>query len=118
MPRGSNPNSRANLKKGKPFTAETARKASEKGLATQKYNASFRAAGRDLLTDEEMSKMWKAMIARAKSGNITAFKTLFDVMGEAAQDVIQKDAEVNIAFLAPVSPPETPPDDIEEEQNE
>lgn len=117
MPRGDNPNSRKNLTH-KGFDTETARKAGQKGRATQKYNASFRAAGRDMLTDEEMAKMWKAMIARAKSGNITAFKTLFDVMGEAAQDVISKEADVNIAFLAPVSPPETPPDDIEEETNE
>ena len=118
MPRGDNPNSRKNLQKGKPFTAETARIASKKGLAIQKYNASFRAAGKDLLTDEEMQKMWEAMIKRAKSGNISAFKMLFDVMGEGAQDITSKDAEVNIAFLAPVAPAEKPPENIEVESDE
>lgn len=117
MPRGDNPNSRKNLAKGKPFTAETARKASKKGLATQKYNASFRAAGKELLTDEEMAKMWTAMINRAKSGNITAFKMLFDVMGEGAQDDVDKAAQLNI-HIAPVQAPELPPDDIEEESDE
>lgn len=116
MPKGSNPNSRANLKKGNRFDKESAREANKKSIATKKYNASFRAAGRDMLTDEEMQKMWKAMIARAKSGNISAFKMLFDVMGEAAQDAIAKDADVNIAYLAPVSPPESPPE-IEDETN-
>jgi hypothetical protein len=113
MPRGDNPNSRKNLAKGKPFTAETAREASKKGLATQKYNASFRAAGKDLLTDEEMAKMWKAMIQRAKNGNITAFKTLFEVMGEG--QIIENNGEIRIAYLVKQDPPEKPPAEIEEE---
>lgn len=109
MPRGDNPNSKANLKKGKPFNAETARKAKQKSDATKQYQASFRACGRDVLTDEELRKMWTAMIQRAKSGNIKAFELLYNVMGEGMTE--QTGAQVNLAILADVLPREEPPKD-------
>ena len=118
MPKGSNPNSKKALaenRKKTQFNGESAVKAAKKSNATKKYNASFRAAGRDMLTDASMQKMWNAMIKRAEQGNINAFKMLFDVMGEAALDLVSNDAEVNLAFIAPVSAPETPPEEIEDE---
>jgi isocitrate dehydrogenase len=112
MPRGDNPNSKKALAENRQktqFRGENAVNASKKGNATKKYQASFRAAGKDMLTDEEMQKMWKAMIARAKSGNISAFKMLFDVMGEGVVQE-QTGTQVNIE-LAQVLPREEPPDD-------
>ena len=121
MPRGDNPNSRKALEKNRKktqFSGENAVKMGAKGNATRKYNASFRAAGRDMLTDTAMQKMWSAMIKRAEQGNINAFKMLFDVMGEATLDLITQDAEVNLAFIETVSTPEPPPEDIEDEVDE
>ena len=110
MPRGDNPNSKANLAKGKPFNAETARKAKQKSDQSKKYNASFRACGRDVLTDDELKKMWIAMIKRAQGGNIKAFELLYNVMGEALAES-NTGAQVNLAILADVLPREEPPDE-------
>lgn len=91
MPRGSNPNSRKALEENRQktqFRGESAVKAAKKSNQVQRYNASFRAAGREKLTDDELNEMWAAMIEKAKSGSVSAFKTLFDVMGEgSAQDI-------------------------------
>ena len=110
MPRGDHPNSKKNLQKGKPFNAETARKAQKKSAESHRYNASFRAAGKDILTDEELKKMWTAMVKRAQSGNIAAFKMLFDVMGEGAVQEHTGDAQVNLV-IQDVLPREEPPDE-------
>lgn len=107
MPRGDNPNSRANLKQISP---KDAREMQKKSVESRKYKASFRAAGKDLLTDEEMAKMWKAMIARAKSGNIAAFKMLFDVMGEGVLQETTGGAKVNLVIQETL-PREEPPDE-------
>ena len=111
MPRGENPNSRANLTHR--FTEQTARQAQKKSAATRKYNGRFREAAKEALTDDALSTMVQAMIHRAEQGNIAAFKTLFDIMGEANQ--AEPEAEVRLAFLAPQDEPEQPPEDIPEE---
>lgn len=64
--------------------------------------------------------MWAAlyfMIARAKKGNISAFKTLFDVMGEANQ-IESNESEIRLAYIARMDPPEEPPEFIGEEYAE
>lgn len=98
MPRGSNPNSRKNLTHPG-FSTETARKAAEKSAQTKRYNASFRAAGKDLLTDEELKKMWNAMMEKAQSGNVSAFKALFDVMGEGSTQDISESTDNRIILV-------------------
>ena len=142
MPSGSNPNSKKALaenRKRTQFSGENAVKMGAKGNATRKYNASFRAAGKDLLTDEEMQKMWEAIeestvmlfdVKRMKE-LIHSSEKLKDIWidllesgmrykmyREGAQDITSKDAEVNIAFLAPVAPAEKPPENIEVESDE
>ena len=64
----------------------------------------------DALSDDE--KISSATVNQLT----TALGTLIDKWTMAEER--DATAEVNIAFLAPVSPPEAPPDDIEEEQNE
>lgn len=112
MARGSNPNSRANLSKGKMFDSASARKAQIKSAEAHNYNCRFREAGKEALTDDALKEIWQAMIKRAKQGNIAAFKAMFDIMGEAKQ-TNSDEPEIRLAFIAEMSPPESPPDDIE-----
>jgi len=111
MPRGDNPNSRANLTHR--FTEQTARKAQKKSAESRKLNGKFREAGKLALDDATLTKMFDAMIQRAINGNVTAFKTLYDIMGEADEPAAE--AEIRLAWLAPMSEPEQPPEDIPEE---
>ena len=111
MPRGENPNSRANLTHR--FTEQTARQAQRKSAASRKYNGRFREAAKEALTDDALNTMVQAMIHRAEQGNIAAFKVLFDIMGEANKP--DAEPEIRLAFLAPKDEPEQPPEDIPEQ---
>lgn len=89
MPRGENPKSRANLKKGKPFDAETARKAKEK---SDKAKAVYRSLNEDLkecCTPERVRKMNKRIIAMAEHGNLRAYELIRDGLGEKPQNRVQ-----------------------------
>lgn len=111
MPRGENPNSRANLTHR--FNEQTARKAQKKSVESHKLNNSIREAGKLALDDATLHSLWQAIIERAKQGNVTAFKTIYEVMGEAERS--EPEAEIRLAYLPPKDEPEPPPEDIPEE---
>ncbi len=86
MPRGTSPNSRANLAKGKRFNEETARKAQEKGAAAKRKLRSFRELDAEHTTDEERLMMLEALKVKAKHGNLKAFELYRDTMGMNPKD--------------------------------
>ena len=119
MPKGSNPNSRKALEQNRKktqFNGERAVKAGKKSGESRKYMSSARNALKDLCTDDELNAIMTQLMRRGKTGNLTAIKMILDYT-DIKEDT-HDNAEVNIAFLAPVSAPETPPDDIEDEVDE
>ncbi len=82
MPRGENPNSRANLAKGKKFDTETARKANKKSLETKKEYATLTEALKAQCTPEVKAQLTDMLIKRAKQGNLKAYELLRDQLGE------------------------------------
>lgn len=95
MPRGTHPNSLANLKKGKRFDAHdgSARRAQEKSAAAQSERKTLRE-GLLLLLSEELKKDGKpsgkttqdaiiaGLVKRAVAGDTRAFEIIRDTIGE------------------------------------
>lgn len=106
MPRGDNPNSRANLKplqKGLPKKdqREIQRKGSKKGAEANKAYKSLTEALKDQCTPEVMQQLTDMLIKRAKGGNLKAYELLRDQMGEKPVDKIQI-AEVDTSTITEV----------------
>jgi len=90
MPRGDNPNSRANLQK---FGSEReARKCGAKGGKasgeSRRASASLTESLKKQLTPELMDDITLVLIKRAKQGNLKAFELLRDQMGEKPTEKI------------------------------
>lgn len=81
MPKGDNPNSRANLVKGKPFNEERARIAAQKSVEKRRKLRTFRELDEDFTTDDERLIMLNALKAKVKQGSIKAFEVYRDTMG-------------------------------------
>lgn len=81
MPKGDNPNSRANLVKGKPFNEERARIAAQKSVEKRRKLRTFRELDEDFTSDKERLDMLEALKAKAKRGNVKAFEVYRDTMG-------------------------------------
>lgn len=84
MPRGSNPNSRKNLKRGHPFNEETARKAGQKSQEVQAETKVFTEAFRKACMEhpDMISKAAFTILNMAAHGNIKACELVMKVMGE------------------------------------
>lgn len=81
MPKGDNPNSRANLVKGKPFNEERARIAAQKSVEKRRKLRTFRELDEDFTTEDERLIMLNALKAKVKQGSIKAFEVYRDTMG-------------------------------------
>lgn len=86
MPKGDNPNSRANLAKGKPFNEDRARKAAQKSVEKRRKLRTFRELDEDFTTDDERLIMLNALKAKVKQGSIKAFEVYRDTMGMNPKD--------------------------------
>lgn len=84
MPRGSNPKSVANLKKGRRFNEETARKAGQKSQEVQAETKVFTEAFRKACMEhpEMINKAAMTILNMAAHGNIKACELVMKVMGE------------------------------------
>lgn len=105
MPRGDNPNSRANLTNR--FNEKTARKAQQKSAESRKLNSSLREACKQALDDDTLTEICQALIKRAKTGNLAAIKLIFTMTDEPKAEPQQ--TEIRLAYLAQVGTPEEPP---------
>lgn len=86
MPRGDNPNSRANLRpleKGLPKKSqrEIQRKGSEAGNKEKQRLKTFKELDDEFTTDAERKKMLAMLKKRAEQGNLKAFELYRDTMG-------------------------------------
>lgn len=86
MARGENPNSKANLAKGKRFSEETARKAQQKSLEVKRRLKTFRELDTEHTTEEERLAMLQAVKVKATHGNLKAFEIYRDTMGMNPRD--------------------------------
>lgn len=86
MPRGDNPNSRANLSKGRPFDAETARKANEKSQEAKAINKKLNEDLKERCTPERIGKLNNKLLAMAERGNLKAYELIRDGLGEKPID--------------------------------
>lgn len=86
MPRGSNPNSRKNLKPFSELTEEEQRKIRSKGGKTSgKVRGAFKSLNEDLreqLTPELINQINQRIISLAKSGNLKAYELIRNGIGE------------------------------------
>lgn len=86
MPRGDNPNSRANLIKNSDLTPkERKEKAKKMGIASGKARAklkSFRELDAETTTPEERLTMLNSLKASALSGDIKALELYLKIIGE------------------------------------
>lgn len=110
MPKGSNPNSRANLAKGKRFTEETATEMGRKGAEkSNKVQAQARTLAEELkalllvtITNSKGEKVTTqaaistAMIKAALGGDVRAFNTIRDTIGQKPVDQVEASQTVTI----------------------
>lgn len=92
MPRGENPNSRANLKPQSTRTKKEQREIAKKGgkasgEARRSY-ATLTQTLKEKCTPEVMEQLTDMLIKRAKQGNLKAYELLRDQVGEKPVDKI------------------------------
>ena len=86
MPRGENPNSKANLSLSKGFNTETARKAQQKSVEVKRQLRTFRELDEACTTDDERKEMLNMLKLKARRGNLKAFEIYRDTMGMNPKD--------------------------------
>ena len=120
MPKGSNPNShtinKLNAERTRKERENAARKAGKKSGESRKHMSCARNALKELCTDDELNAIMTQLMRRGKTGNLTAIKMILDYTD--VKEETSNDAEVNLAFISPISQPESPPEDIEDEVDE
>lgn len=93
MPRGDNPNSRANLRpleKGLPKKdqRDIQLKGAKAGAKANKEYATLTEALKDQCTPEVKAQLTDMLIKRAKQGNLKAYELLRDQLGEKPIDKV------------------------------
>lgn len=95
MPRGDNPNSRANLIVNSERTPKErkvqASKAGKTSGESRRLKKSFKEAAKAQCTPEVLDKITGRIIQMAMAGNLNAFKILRELLGEDPKDEIQKE---------------------------
>lgn len=82
MPRGMDPNSRKNLKKGVRISEGTARKYAEKSAKSRKANGVLRAAFMESITSDSAAKIADAHRRKAEHGNEGSTRLIMELLGE------------------------------------
>ena len=98
MPRGSNPNSRKNLKRGgspKPFTSENASEMQKKSTQSKRIYKSLTEDLKERLTPERIAKMNERLITMAEHGNIAAWEKIRDSIGEKPTNKMELSGRVS-----------------------
>ena len=100
MPRGDNPNSRANLQpvRSKEEAREKGKKGGIASGETRKTLGSFRAAYKRTMTDEDLDLILAKVRDMAKRGNLGALDRLLQISGENKDDHVDDIDQVK-AFL-------------------
>lgn len=92
MPTGENPNSRANLNKGKKtrFSGERAVKAAKKSVEVRRESRKLCDILRECLTDEKRKQISLMLIEKAEDGDTKAFELIRDSIGEKPTDKVEQ----------------------------
>lgn len=102
MPRGDNPNSRANLIKKEDRTPKERRKSAQKaGKASGEARAVRKSLNEDLrdrCTPERIQKINERILSMAEHGNLKAYELIRDGLGEKPRDTINVSASVSEKF--------------------
>lgn len=87
MPRGDNPNSRANLRR---LSSKEARKNGKKGgIVSGETRAAFKSLNADLreqATPERIAKINNRLLSMAEHGNLRAYELIRDGLGEKPRE--------------------------------
>ena len=110
MPRGDHPNSRANLKRGKPFNAETARKAGEKSVQVKTIYKSLNEDLKERMTADRIAELNEKLFSMAKRGNLHAYELIRDGLGEKPNDKTTVDMNVSGDAQVTIYLPEKDPE--------
>ena len=103
MPRGDNPNSRANLKPQSTRTKKEQREIAKLGGKAsgeaRKKLKTFKELDDEFTTDAERKKMLTMLKKRAEQGNLKAFELYRDTMGMKPKEQIeQTNVEISVSF--------------------
>lgn len=106
MPRGDNPNSRANLKPLNQRTKKEQRKIqSAGGIASGEARAAYKSLNADLreqATPERIAKINNRLLAMAEHGNLRAYELVRDGLGEKPRETsLETDDGVEVINDAP-----------------
>ena len=95
MPRGDNPNSRANLipvtRRTKKEQRELCRKAGIASGRARAFNKTIRENVTELCTPDALEAIAKRLIQMAEHGNLKAVMLLLDILGESPRYQLQKE---------------------------
>lgn len=95
MPRGDNPKSRENLKKGRPFCAETAREAAIKKHAKEDVTKKLMDEVADNLDIDKASKRLAELIAK---GDLNAWKLWLEYTASRPATKVEMDNKMVFTF--------------------
>lgn len=92
MPRGDNPNSRANLIPNQNLSSDKVRERGSKGgkksAEVRRAKATLTEALKEKCTPEVLDQLTDMLVKRAKQGNLKAFELLRDQIGEKPSEKI------------------------------
>lgn len=94
MPRGTHPNSLANLKKGHRFDEETARSAGAKGTATKQKRRSMLEHIGENLTPEKREELSKVFAKQLEKGDGTFWKLYLEYTEKKPGTDVNVNAEI------------------------
>ena len=100
MPRGSNPNSRANLIV--PSSKEARKNGKKGGIASGETRAAFKSlcdTVKEQCTNEDRQEIAKMLVRMAKHGNLGAVDRLLKMFGEDPALKIEVSGSINIADM-------------------
>ena len=93
----------ANLEKRKPFTVETALKASQKAVEAKREYRSLQSVAREGITPEDWQEILEVMKRKAKDGNLKAIELLRDSCGDKPTDRVEiagsQDLEISLKVV-------------------
>ena len=96
--RGKSPGSAEGRKKGKPFNAETARKAGVRSQEVQREYKTFREGAKEQLTPDVMAKITAAILEKAMAGDVRAYEVIRDTMGEKPKETLEMSGAGQVRF--------------------